>query len=496
MATGYLDNFYARLGIPANATQEEIRTAYRRAALKFHPDRNKDQSANEIFLHIQEAYETLSNPKKRSAYDQLLPNDLVTPRNVLVNTIYSRGSLTVMDRPQLLYVMLNIIAMPEAPAAMTPHRAPLNLCLVLDTSTSMAGSRLEAVKSTALQIIASLTNEDVVSVVTFNDRPEVIIPAARGQQLNVLEARISIITTGGGTEIGKGLEAGSNEVLRNLRTNAHNHIILITDGRTYGDEQQCLQLADTLAKQGITIHTLGIGNQWNDSFLDALASKTGGSSEYAQTSDAIQKFLKEKFNQIENNFASNVMLTYPKSPDIEMRYAFRLSPDTSSIAIHDTLALGDIPKQRNLSIMLEFLIHQTPKVGGELMLLDGNLTYTIPSASIPEFSSRLTFSRPLRENPSPEPPPQVLVRAMSRLSLYRLQEVAQVELQQGNVHKAANRLQNLATQLLTSGENELAQTVMLELEQMQSKRTMTEDAKKQIKYGTRALVMESKEEDF
>ena len=73
MATGYLDNFYARLGIPQSATQEEIRTAYHQAARKFHPDQSKDKGSTEIFLHIQEAYETLSNPAKRAEYEFEIP---------------------------------------------------------------------------------------------------------------------------------------------------------------------------------------------------------------------------------------------------------------------------------------------------------------------------------------------------------------------------------------------------------------------------------------
>ncbi|MEJ2484892.1 MAG: DnaJ domain-containing protein, partial [Anaerolineales bacterium] len=111
MATGYLDNYYARLGIPHTATQEEIRNAYHLAARKFHPDYNKDKSAVEVFLQIQEAYETLSNATARINYDRLLPEDIRTPKDILVNAIYSRQSLTNIDRPQLLYVLLNIVAL-------------------------------------------------------------------------------------------------------------------------------------------------------------------------------------------------------------------------------------------------------------------------------------------------------------------------------------------------------------------------------------------------
>jgi Ca-activated chloride channel family protein len=139
---------------------------------------------------------------------------------------------------------------------------------------------------------------------------------------------------------------------------------------------------------------------------------------------------------------------------------------------------------------MEFLINNTKNDQKEFTLLDGELEMIIPKLAIPNVSSRLTLSRPTTQSAEPEPPPQVLVRAMSKLSLYRLQEMAQKDLQAGNVHRATQRLRNLATQLLSSGESDLAQTVMLELDSIHTTRIMSEDAKKRIKYGTRALVLE------
>src|SRR5882672_11036195 len=64
-------DYYEVLGITRTATDDEIKKAYRKFALKYHPDKNPgDKSAEESFKEIGEAYEALSDPQKRAAYDQ------------------------------------------------------------------------------------------------------------------------------------------------------------------------------------------------------------------------------------------------------------------------------------------------------------------------------------------------------------------------------------------------------------------------------------------
>lgn len=64
-------DFYAVLGVSENATEDEIKKAYRSLAMKYHPDRNDDADAGEKFKEVNEAYQTLSDAKKRQEYDML-----------------------------------------------------------------------------------------------------------------------------------------------------------------------------------------------------------------------------------------------------------------------------------------------------------------------------------------------------------------------------------------------------------------------------------------
>ncbi len=481
-------DYYSILGLSRKASQEDIKAAYFAAAQKLHPDKNTAAGETELFLGVQQAYEVLSNPKRREQYDATLPpeEEIILPYSHRI--LFSRPNLVHLDEPQMLYIILELDAPAEARQSPAP---PLNVCLVLDRSTSMQGEKMDLVKAAAAQILRNLRPQDILSVVAFSDRAEVIIPAAYYQDRLRLEAKIQMVQPGGATEIYQGLETGAKEVMRSLDTKRINHIILLTDGHTYGDEQQCLALASKLAERGIGISGLGIGKEWNDIFLDVLATRTGGSSAYIVQPQDIKRLLLEKFNALAQTYADDLSLVIAPTEDVELTYAFRLEPDPVPIPIEDVLHLGSILQDASTRIIFEYMIQPKAVKSDLLTVLDGTLKVSIASHPMPVPALRLQLARPISDSPETEPPPPQIVQALSRLMLYRMQERARKELELGHLETATRHLRVLASNLLSQGERSLAQTILLEVDNLQIKNELSAEGSKKMNYGTRALMIAS-----
>ncbi len=476
-------DYYDTLGVSRDATLEEIRAAYFDAAKRLHPDVNPTKAANEAFLIVQEAYDLLINPMKRAAYDATLPqNPLAT--SVSINYKFSRSIIPNMGEQQLMYVLMDIICTANTDELNFP---PVHVCLVIDRSTSMAGARMDMVKANVSRLIQKLKPKDLISVVAFSDRATVILPPTNVQDKKRIEHEINLINTEGGTELLQGMAAGITQLRFSRGGKAITELILLTDGHTYGDEEACLDLARQAAQESITISALGIGNEWNDVFLDKMTSLCGGNVVFAATPEDLSRYMQHKLESIEKVFAKNVNFRFQCDEWVQPRFIFRLNPEISPLPLTSPLSFGNLQFGRSISVLFEFLVRKLPAGMTRLNLASGKLEMEIPKqGSVLQY---LEFRRKVMPDPEPELPPAAILEAMSRLTLYRLQEKARAEVSQGEVSRASKHLQYLATHLLSNGKRELAHTVLVEAEHIRQSQRFSADGEKQIKYGTRALLL-------
>jgi hypothetical protein len=115
---------YDTLGLTKDASQEDIKTAYKKLAMQHHPDRNKDDDTAEAkFVKIKHAYEILSNPELRLKYDETgdIPNDAIDPlRNDVINIFVE--VISVLPNPSqhdIIQAMLNNVHQKQAAFANT-----------------------------------------------------------------------------------------------------------------------------------------------------------------------------------------------------------------------------------------------------------------------------------------------------------------------------------------------------------------------------------------
>ena len=483
-------DFYTILGLSPDCTAEEIRRAYLDQVRRIHPDVSPRSDAGEEFLLLQAAYETLSDPGRRAAYDTQAAQALAM-QPVQLKVVTSRVRLPWLEEPQVIYTLLELVpASPRTPA-LPP---PLNLCLVLDRSTSMQGERMDTLKSAALELTRYLKTEDSLGVVSFSDRAEVVVPAHSPFDRRALEEGIRSIRPGGGTEIFHGLQVGLAEVQRAATSQSLNHLFLITDGRTYGDETPCLELADQAERAGIRISALGIGNEWNSAFLDNLAARSGGSCHFVQQLQDLKQFFLDKLRQLDALYAEGVRLQLAPGKHSRINFAFRLRPDPAPLPAGPPILCGSLPVSGGLAVLLEFEIGPLDEHTARCSLASGE--FNLPLTSIGNLATGngnlhvpVNLTLGVYGQTQPLMPPAPLIEAVRRVTMYRLQEQAQQDAVGGRIDQASRRLQRLATHLLADGQRSLARTALLEAELLQQHQQISAEGEKRMRYGTRALLL-------
>src|SRR5258708_9815358 len=356
-------DLYAILGLTLGASGDDSRSAYRVAARRFHPDVNHNAGAATQFRDIAAAYEVLGDPIARDQYDNKR-RQIVGPDKTYfsVRVTPSKRVLPILGEAQVLYVLVEVV--PERPRSGSPTDINLNLTLIIDRSTSMNGPRLDRTRAAAFQIIDQLGDKDILSVVTFSDRPDVVVPAGPVTDKAALKAQVAIMQANGGTEILQGLQAGLKENQKQPSKKYLNHIILLTDARTYGDEEASLELADRATKLGIGISAMGIGEEWNDGFLDMLASRTGGTSHYISTPKDVVRFLNDRVRALGRALAERMMVSMAPDPDVKIESAFRLTPSPQPVSVEtDPIPLGQLQIGGNTSIIFQLQVPALQKSG-------------------------------------------------------------------------------------------------------------------------------------
>ena len=519
-----IPDYYVLLGIPVSASAEQAKHAFRRMARQYHPDLHPGQPhASEQFQLIYQAYKVLTTPKQRARYDQARALALAQPFGPTGNAHYQaptwiepdwaaeaasyhpdlelrcsldKNQIAALPTEQVFYALSELVPMSSG---QTLNWLPLNLCLVVDRSGSMRGEKLSAVKMGLRQLIEGLEPEDILSIVAFDNRPEVMVQAERHQFPHVLSDIVDSLHERGGTTIGEALVAALEEVSRFSHERMTSHIILLTDGQTYGDDERCLELAQMAHQQGISITTMGIGTDWNEGLLSKIAANSQGTVHYLERASSIAAALELRVSALRGTLASNVRVSLALSPNTRLRRVTRVIPDiaelwdvsktTQQAESSVQLEIGEVATTRQgvgLSLLWELLL--PAQTIGQYVIGQVSVRYDIPSANFENQSKReqlaVTFVEPhvytnMRAS-------QRVHQVLEYVTAHRLQQRAQAIARQ-DAKKASALLHTASLRLHDLHENTLAEEAQAQAELLAQQGEMDRSASLRLQFGTKYL---------
>lgn len=479
------EDYYSVLGVTRSSTREEIRLAYVELARKYHPDANPNNKNGEIFLVIQRAYETLSNTQKRKEYDQGANSIGKSSIPIQMSWSISRNEIPIISESQMVYGKLDIKYSGNQKNYNSP---PSHLCIVLDRSTSMKGERLDSVRENIRHLISELRFIDLISIVTFNDKAEILVAPTTVSSKQTIFEKISSIKAAGGTEIFKGLKAGIDLLWQGNSKSYLPNLLLLTDGHTYGDEEICIELAHNAVEKNIKINALGFGNEWNDKFLDHLSGITGGCTYYVKTLFDLPRLLQITLTTLSTTVVHNINLEVLKNDQVQLKFIFKLEPEIVQLEIDDPIQLGNLIKEKTSSYLFAFELSPLNKETEEVQILKGKLRFLMGENSKIYSENELLINLRANEKPNNLKIPLEIVQALSKITLYQMQEKSHEDVEHGKVNDAVRRLTYVATHLIGQGNVPFAKEVLTEAENIKKEQSYSEDGIKRLKYGTRALL--------
>ncbi len=399
----------------------------------------------------------------------------------------ARPFLAATNTAQVVYLLLEI----QPTQVVAQVRMPVNVSFVLDRSGSMKGDKIERVRRATSLALDLLNAEDIVSVVIFDHRTEVLIPAGHVTNRHDLQQRVSRIRDAGGTKIAPAVERGLQEIARD-RSNAIRRLVLLTDGQTE-NENECLLRADDAGRMGVPITALGVGQDWNEDLLIEMANRSGGAADYIARPDEITEYFQNTVQRAQATVIQNAVATLRLVQGVSPRAVWQVIPLINNLGyrpISDrdvSVPLGELETGQGRTLLLELLVE--PRPVGQYRIGQVEVTYDVPALNLLQEKSRadvmLTFTADPGQISQVNPP---VMNIVEKVSAFKLQTRALQDLQSGDVAGATQKLKSAVTRLLNQGEVELAQTMQQEVANLEQSGQLSSEGQKTMKFGTRKTV--------
>lgn len=407
---------------------------------------------------------------------------------VTLRTTLARPFLAATTTPQVAYLLVELL-----PSEIIANvRMPVNVCFVLDRSGSMKGDKIERVRLATSLAVDMLNQQDTFSVVIFDHRTEVLIPAQTVDKPDDLKATIKRIRDAGGTKIAPAVEKAMREIAKDT-SDTIRRMVLLTDGQTE-HEDDCLVQAEEAGRISVPITALGVGDDWNEDLLIDMANRSGGTADFIDRPDKISDYFQTTVQRAQAAVVRNTLCTLRLVQGVTPRALWQVIPMINDMSHKYPLAerdiaisLGELESGQGQTLLIELLIE--PRPVGQYRVGQLEVTYDIPALSLSQEKARedvlLTFSADAGEINKVNAP---VMNIVEKVSAFKLQTRALQDLQLGNVSGATQKLKSAVTRLLNQGEADLAETMQKEISNLEQSGKLSSEGQKTIKFGTRKTV--------
>ena len=274
------------------------------------------------------------------------------------------------------------------------QEARINLALVLDTSGSMHGEPLQTAKQTALAIAELLSEEDVLTVVTFDSFTEVVLQKVTmsDEGKDLARRQISGIQTRGMTNLSGGWFEGAkqlSEVMEEDQDYVH-HLILLSDGRANEgllDVDKLCEHVSEMRELGMSTSCVGFSDNYEMRWLEKIAEAGGGRLHDAEHPQEIAEVLMGELGEVRQTVLEDVRvsLSGPEGVRVELLERYGTMPKSTGLEV----VLGSLISQAKRSLV--FVVTLTEGEVGSTIPLVLDSTYRVAGNEMNQRTDEITL---------------------------------------------------------------------------------------------------------